>query len=73
MLVGDVLADRYELEELVGSGGMSSVFRARDRVLERTVALKVLHQRYTTTTSTSSASAARRAWSPASRTTTSSP
>ena len=46
MLVGDVLADRYELEELAGSGGMSTVFRARDRVLERTVALKVLHQRY---------------------------
>ena len=45
-MVGDVLADRYELEELVGSGGMSSVFRAHDRVLERTVALKILHQRY---------------------------
>ena len=46
MLVGDVLAGRYELEELAGSGGMSTVFRAHDRVLERTVALKVLHQRY---------------------------
>jgi len=43
--VGDVLAGRYELEELVGSGGMSSVYRAHDRELERTVALKVLHQR----------------------------
>src|SRR5438309_283668 len=37
-LVGEVIADRYELEELVGSGGMSSVFRARDRLLERNVA-----------------------------------
>ena len=46
MLVGDVLADRYELEELAGSGGMSTVFRARDRVLGRSVAVKVLHQRY---------------------------
>jgi serine/threonine-protein kinase len=46
-MVGDVLAGRYELEELVGSGGMSSVYRAHDRVLERTVALKVLHQRLT--------------------------
>ena len=46
MLVGDVLAGRYELEELAGSGGMSTVFRAHDRVLERTVALKILHQRY---------------------------
>ena len=44
LLVGDVLADRYELEELVGSGGMSTVYRAHDRVLERRVALKILHQ-----------------------------
>jgi eukaryotic-like serine/threonine-protein kinase len=47
MIVGDVLADRYELEELVGSGGMSSVYRARDRTLDRTVALKVLALQYT--------------------------
>jgi serine/threonine-protein kinase len=46
-MTGDVVADRYELEQLVGSGGMSSVFRAHDRVLERTVALKVLHERLT--------------------------
>src|SRR5438067_9322725 len=47
MMVGDVLADRYELEELVGTGGMSSVFRAHDRLLDRKVALKVLHEQYT--------------------------
>src|SRR5437868_8043806 len=47
-MVGDVLADRYELEELVGTGGMSSVFRAHDRVLDRRVALKLLHQHYST-------------------------
>jgi serine/threonine-protein kinase len=47
-MVGDVLAAGYELEELVGSGGMSSVYRAHDRRLERKVALKVLHQRLTT-------------------------
>ena len=46
-MVGEVLSDRYELEELVGTGGMSSVFRAHDRLLERTVALKVLHSQYT--------------------------
>ncbi|HEY8704097.1 MAG TPA: protein kinase [Gaiellaceae bacterium] len=46
-MVGDVLSDRYELEELIGTGGMSSVFRAHDRLLERKVALKVLHQHYT--------------------------
>jgi eukaryotic-like serine/threonine-protein kinase len=43
---GEVIADRYELEELVGTGGMSSVYRARDRLLERRVALKVLHRHY---------------------------
>ena len=46
-MVGDVLADRYELEELVGTGGMSSVYRAHDRLLDRKVALKVLHEQYT--------------------------
>jgi serine/threonine-protein kinase len=45
-MVGEVLSDRYEVEELVGTGGMSSVFRAHDRLLDRKVALKVLHQQY---------------------------
>jgi serine/threonine-protein kinase len=43
-MVGELLAGRYELEELVGTGGMSSVYRAHDRLLERDVALKILHQ-----------------------------
>jgi serine/threonine-protein kinase len=46
MVVGEVVADRYELEELVGTGGMSSVYRARDRLLERHVAIKILHEHY---------------------------
>ncbi|HEX6207748.1 MAG TPA: protein kinase [Actinomycetota bacterium] len=37
-----VLADRYELEEPLGAGGMASVYRGTDRVLDRTVAVKVL-------------------------------
>jgi serine/threonine-protein kinase len=43
-VVGELIADRYELEELVGSGGMSSVYRAHDSLLERHVALKVMHE-----------------------------
>jgi eukaryotic-like serine/threonine-protein kinase len=46
-VVGELIVGRYELEELVGSGGMSNVFRAHDRLLERTVALKILHEQYT--------------------------
>jgi serine/threonine-protein kinase len=45
-MVGEAIADRYELEELVGSGGMSTVYRARDRLLERYVAIKILHEHY---------------------------
>ncbi|MGK2954589.1 MAG: protein kinase domain-containing protein, partial [Solirubrobacterales bacterium] len=37
-----VLGDRYELHDKLGSGGMSNVYRATDRILERTVAVKVL-------------------------------
>jgi serine/threonine-protein kinase len=43
---GDLIAERYELEELVGTGGMSSVFRAHDRQLDRRIAIKILHEHY---------------------------
>jgi eukaryotic-like serine/threonine-protein kinase len=46
-MVGELIAGRYELEELIGTGGMSSVYRAHDRLLERKVALKILHEHYT--------------------------
>jgi eukaryotic-like serine/threonine-protein kinase len=44
---GEVIAGRFELLELVGRGGMSSVWKAHDRLLDRTVAIKVLHEHYT--------------------------
>ncbi|MET7671577.1 serine/threonine-protein kinase [Micromonospora luteifusca] len=41
-MVGDLLDDRYQVESRLGAGGMSVVWRAWDRVLERAVAVKVL-------------------------------
>jgi eukaryotic-like serine/threonine-protein kinase len=43
---GELVADRYELQEVVGTGGMSTVYRAVDTLLERNVALKILHPHY---------------------------
>ncbi len=46
MFVGLVLADRYELIESLGSGGMGSVWRARDRTLNAEVAVKLMGQQF---------------------------
>ena len=40
----NILADRYEIEERLGAGGMAVVFRAHDRLLERQVSIKVLRK-----------------------------
>lgn len=42
-LIGEVVAGRYELEEVIGRGGHSVVFRAHDRQADRVVAVKMLH------------------------------
>jgi serine/threonine protein kinase len=39
-----LLNNRYQLEGRIGSGGMAQVFRARDQMLERTVAIKLLRE-----------------------------
>jgi len=44
--LGDVLGGRYRLVELLGQGGMATIYRATDAQLGREVAVKVLHPEY---------------------------
>jgi serine/threonine-protein kinase len=43
-MIGTVLSGRYKLEAKLGSGGMSTVYLARDTTLDRPVAVKVMHR-----------------------------
>lgn len=42
-----LLDNRYELVERIGDGGMAEVYRAHDKMLDRFVAIKILHPQFT--------------------------
>ncbi len=43
---GKTLGGRYEIIEIVGEGGMSTVYKTRDRLLDRIVAVKILKEEF---------------------------
>lgn len=47
-LEGRLIANRYEIIERVGNGGMATVYRAKDHILNRFVAVKILRDEFTT-------------------------
>ncbi len=47
-LEGKLLGNRYEIIEKIGNGGMATVYRAKDNVLKRFVAVKILRDEFTT-------------------------
>ena len=47
-LEGKILGNRYEIIEKIGNGGMATVYKSKDRVLNRYVAVKILRDEFTT-------------------------
>ena len=68
-----LLNNRYQLENRLGGGGMAVVYRARDLMLERTVAVKVLREDYSNDPASASAFDRKPRPPPISRTPASSP
>jgi serine/threonine protein kinase len=44
----EVLGERYQLQDPIGRGGMATIYRGRDTRMDRTVAIKVLREVYST-------------------------
>ena len=47
-IIGRTIANRYEIINKTGVGGMATVYMAKDKVLNRNVAIKVLKDEFTT-------------------------
>ena len=47
-LEGRLIGNRYEILEIIGKGGMATVYKAQDQILKRYVAVKVLREEFTT-------------------------
>ena len=47
-LEGSVIGNRYKIQEKIGNGGMATVYKALDQILNRYVAVKVLREEFTT-------------------------
>ncbi len=45
-MIGEILGDRYELIEVIGEGGMAIVYKAKDKKLNRLVAVKILKKEF---------------------------